>query len=283
MNQTAYGNRAPAHWAEGCVAHVATDQARCGLCGGNAGKLVAGRAHVLCSALAMRGMPTPSLGDACSCCNGTGGHPRSAVGPVDPNQDQVERWCPGCTTCGATGAVRVGPKADPLFSLAAAARAEMARIRDELGDLADHAPKPDPPYVIRSVLALVQTLDVRLSLLEQGLEMWKSAVEKLNEQVKRSLDQTERALSQTERLLAPTMTLHPSAGAAPVPRRRPVKLEPPLGQGAKVRYAAFGQVLDAQVIEPSTSSRVRSEFVHPRTGETVQRNVHRYKLRSPTP
>lgn len=101
---TAYGNREPAHWHPACAAHAALDLPRCRHCGGNAGCFFDG-GHALCNARAKRGGPTPSLGDRCSCCKGTGGHPRSAVGPINPNQDTIERWCPGCTTCRATGVV----------------------------------------------------------------------------------------------------------------------------------------------------------------------------------
>lgn len=78
----------------------------CSVCGGTAGD---GRqaAHALCIVRRDRGMVTPSLGDACPCCKGSGCHPRSAAGPINPNQDTVERWAPACQTCKGSGAVNI--------------------------------------------------------------------------------------------------------------------------------------------------------------------------------
>lgn len=87
-----------------------THQLGCRLCGGTAGTFFDG-AHALCAARAKRGAPTPSLGDVCPCCHGVGGHTRSKCGPLNPNQDAIERWCPGCVTCGATGAINVADTA----------------------------------------------------------------------------------------------------------------------------------------------------------------------------
>ncbi len=74
----------------------------CKLCGGTSGAHFDG-AHALCAARAKHGRPTPTLGDACACCNGSGCHPRSAVGPINPNQDAIDRWAPACVTCQGSG------------------------------------------------------------------------------------------------------------------------------------------------------------------------------------
>lgn len=76
----------------------------CSLCKGTAGRLLEG-AHALCRARANRGGATPSMGDFCPCCGGAQCHPRSAVGPIDPNQAMIERWAPTCQTCKGTGAI----------------------------------------------------------------------------------------------------------------------------------------------------------------------------------
>lgn len=86
--------------------HKITPEAPCRLCGGTIGAGWDG-AHALCNALAERGMPTPSLGKRCPCCLGAGVHPRSACGPINPNQDAIERWAPSCVTCQGSGAVEV--------------------------------------------------------------------------------------------------------------------------------------------------------------------------------
>lgn len=77
----------------------------CVHCGGTAGTLVDG-AHALCKVRKEFGLATPSLGDRCQCCSGTGRHPRGAVGPTNPNQDAIERWAPACVTCAGSGTVR---------------------------------------------------------------------------------------------------------------------------------------------------------------------------------
>lgn len=55
--------------------------------------------HAVCDARALRGIPTPSLGDPCTQCGGVGCLPRSAVGPVNPNQRAIEAWAPTCDRC----------------------------------------------------------------------------------------------------------------------------------------------------------------------------------------
>lgn len=65
------------------------------------------QAHALCHFLALRGAPTPKLGDVCPCCNGSGCHPRSGAGPINPNQDAIERWAPACVTCKGNGAINI--------------------------------------------------------------------------------------------------------------------------------------------------------------------------------
>ncbi len=81
----------------------------CRLCGGTAGDSRQ-TSHALCVARREMGEPTPSLGDACPCCGGSGSHPRSNVGPSNPTQDNLERWAPACVTCNASGAVRVADR-----------------------------------------------------------------------------------------------------------------------------------------------------------------------------
>ena len=44
----------------------------CTLCNGSAGSFNADGDHNLCAVLAKHGMPTPSLGDRCAPCNGSG-------------------------------------------------------------------------------------------------------------------------------------------------------------------------------------------------------------------
>ncbi len=91
-------------WAQGCAKHVKLDLPACSICGGNSGSLIDG-AHALCTAYKARGMPTPSLGDACGCCKGQKGHPRSPVGPVNPSGRTMRQWFLTCTTCKGTGTI----------------------------------------------------------------------------------------------------------------------------------------------------------------------------------
>lgn len=44
----------------------------CQICGGNAGRLNTNNAHNLCEARKNAGLATPSLGDRCRQCNGSG-------------------------------------------------------------------------------------------------------------------------------------------------------------------------------------------------------------------
>lgn len=85
-------------------------------CGGTAGSATvpdperAGaylQMHALCWARHRAGRPTPSLGNQCPCCKGSGCHPRSPCGPINPNQDAVERWAPACVTCKGSGAIDI--------------------------------------------------------------------------------------------------------------------------------------------------------------------------------
>ena len=95
------------------VTHETWEEAveRCQLCGGNAGRLIDG-AHALCAAKAARGLPTPSLGDACVACNGVGRVPRTPAGPVvfcaagpAAFTRAFDAWAPRCEACGGTGVV----------------------------------------------------------------------------------------------------------------------------------------------------------------------------------
>ena len=82
----------------------------CRHCGGTAGNAtVPGEpeSHAVCHYKALAGLPTPSLGDICPCCEGSGCHPRSATGPINPTQDQIERWAPACMKCKGSGSINV--------------------------------------------------------------------------------------------------------------------------------------------------------------------------------
>jgi hypothetical protein len=81
----------------------------CEICGGTAGMRQLARhglkSHNLCVARQKHGSPTPSLGDECPECLGVGCHPRSAVGPVNPNQADIEAWAPTCKPCKGSGVI----------------------------------------------------------------------------------------------------------------------------------------------------------------------------------
>ncbi len=79
---------------------------RCRLCNGNAGSLSPDGAHYLCEALKAQGMPTPSLGDFCNRCNGTGRHGRRDTVLYNPRQSEIDAAFPPCGNCGGTGAVK---------------------------------------------------------------------------------------------------------------------------------------------------------------------------------
>jgi hypothetical protein len=79
---------------------------RCPLCGGNSGTIPEA-GHHLCQALHARGLPTPSLGERCECCNGTGNErrslPRGILLPLNPTPKQIRLWFPACKACDGKG------------------------------------------------------------------------------------------------------------------------------------------------------------------------------------
>ena len=81
--------------------------AQCRLCGGTAGRFIDG-AHALCTALAKEGMPTPSLGDRCPTCRGSGVTGQGGVmlsfelGPAAIAKSIAAQF-PSCRTCGGSG------------------------------------------------------------------------------------------------------------------------------------------------------------------------------------
>jgi len=89
----------------------------CALCGGTAGQLFDG-AHVLCRALADHGVPTPSLGNRCKECNGSGTRGRGGVmldfglGPAAIKRS-IDAQFPPCATCAGTGKVKVEERSAP--------------------------------------------------------------------------------------------------------------------------------------------------------------------------
>jgi len=93
----------------------------CRICGGTAGddRQVA---HSLCMTRVDLGEPTPSLGNACPCCGGSGNHPNAELASINGGQDAIERhWAPACRTCSGSGAI------DVEDSGAATARMEHAK------------------------------------------------------------------------------------------------------------------------------------------------------------
>ena len=93
------------------MSETTTMHDRCEVCGGNAGRLSNGR-HELCAARQARGLATPSLGDRCAECAGSGHLPRPQTGlmlPLDLGprriRDAIEAWAPTCSACGGTGHV----------------------------------------------------------------------------------------------------------------------------------------------------------------------------------
>lgn len=79
----------------------------CNLCGGTAGQLLDG-AHCLCTARAALSQPTPSLGDRCPACNGSGTTGRGGVfldfslGPQRIARSIAAQF-PPCQQCAGTG------------------------------------------------------------------------------------------------------------------------------------------------------------------------------------
>lgn len=115
MELTAYQKQNAAK----ALAHHSKPCCHCG------GKLMDPRldAHALCAVRARRGGATPSLGDPCTQCGGVGCLPRSAVGPMNPNQAMIEAWAPTCDRCKGEGS-EPGTNVD---SAERRKRAEMAR------------------------------------------------------------------------------------------------------------------------------------------------------------
>jgi len=80
---------------------------RCTLCGGNAGQLIEG-AHALCFARAGHGLPTPSLGERCALCHGSGTTGRGGVmldlglGPATIARSLAAQF-PPCPVCDGRG------------------------------------------------------------------------------------------------------------------------------------------------------------------------------------
>jgi len=79
---------------------------RCPICGGNAGQVPPG-GHYLCQARKRLGQPTPSLGERCPDCKGSG-TPRRAMPagvalPMLPTGNEIRRWFPKCPTCEGKG------------------------------------------------------------------------------------------------------------------------------------------------------------------------------------
>ena len=84
----------------------------CSLCGGTAGRKLDG-AHALCTELAKLGRPTPSLGDRCDACHGSGHKPLTAAGPMlDFNLGPakiaraINAWANPCPACHGTGTIK---------------------------------------------------------------------------------------------------------------------------------------------------------------------------------
>ena len=79
----------------------------CSICGGSAGQLLNG-AHCLCTARQVHGMATPSLGDKCPRCNGSGTLGRGGVmlgfdlGPAAIARS-IKAQFPPCQECGGKG------------------------------------------------------------------------------------------------------------------------------------------------------------------------------------
>ena len=81
----------------------------CSLCGGSAGRLLNG-AHCLCAARAAHGQPTPSLGDRCPNCHGSGTLGKGGVmldfahGPAVIARSLRAQF-PPCQHCAGTGTI----------------------------------------------------------------------------------------------------------------------------------------------------------------------------------
>lgn len=80
---------------------------RCPICGGNAGRIPEG-GHYLCQARKRHGQPTPSLGERCTLCGGSGMQRRNLTGailPMIPSGESIRRWFPPCEACHGKGYV----------------------------------------------------------------------------------------------------------------------------------------------------------------------------------
>lgn len=81
----------------------------CKFCGGTAGRLLNG-AHCLCTARAAAGVATPSLGDRCQTCNGSGATGKGGVfldltlGPAMIARSLTAQF-PPCKQCSGTGVI----------------------------------------------------------------------------------------------------------------------------------------------------------------------------------
>jgi hypothetical protein len=82
----------------------------CKLCGGTAGQLNERGEHNLCTARAARGLATPSLGNCCEACHGSGTQGRGGVmlsfdcGPATIARS-IQAQFPPCPNCKGSGRV----------------------------------------------------------------------------------------------------------------------------------------------------------------------------------
>jgi len=84
----------------------------CKYCGGSAGSFNPTGSHYLCEARAASGGPTPSLGNRCPTCNGSGVRPGFKGGvmlSLDEGPARIARSIaaqfPPCQTCSGSGTV----------------------------------------------------------------------------------------------------------------------------------------------------------------------------------
>jgi hypothetical protein len=82
---------------------------RCPICGGSAGRVIPAEGHHLCQALKRLGMSTPSLGENCGACGGSGVKrrqlPAGILLPTLPTGHEIKLWFPPCEACGGKGSV----------------------------------------------------------------------------------------------------------------------------------------------------------------------------------
>ena len=84
---------------------------KCCICGGTAGRIIPEEGHYLCQELKKRGLPTPSLGETCPVCNGTGSLGKGGVplffdmGPAAIRRS-IDAQFPPCLKCGGKGYVK---------------------------------------------------------------------------------------------------------------------------------------------------------------------------------